>query len=291
MKTLPLLSLMLSLLLTSFVTTASPILVPAWQTDKVFQNPESVVYDAKRNQLYVSNVNGDGMVIDGNGYISTLSLEGKLLELHWLDGLNAPKGMAIVGDILYVADINEVLAIDLEQQLIVKRYPAPNAAFLNDVAAGEDGSVYISDMIVNTIYRIKEGQLTSWLIDPQLEYPNGLLVEDDQLIVATWGNITDGLNTEIPGHLKTVSLTTQHIKSMGDGGSIGNLDGIESDGNGDYLVTDWVAGKLLFISSQALVSTLIVLEQGSADHTVLLKQKLIIIPMMLSDKIVAYHIK
>jgi len=291
MKKSLLLSLILSLLLTSFTVIASPILVPAWQTEAIFQNPESVVYDAKRNRLYVSNVNGNGMVVDGNGYISTLSLEGKLLELHWLDGLNAPKGMAIVDDILYVADINQVLAVDLAKQVIIQRYPAPNAAFLNDVAAGEDGSIYISDMITNTIYRIKEGQISSWLVDPQLESPNGLLVEGDQLIVATWGNMTDGLNTAIPGQLKTVSLTTKQIKSMGDGTSMGNLDGLESDGNGDYFVTDWVAGKLLFISSQALVSTLIVLEKGSADHTVLLKQKLIIIPMMLSDKIVAYYIK
>jgi len=291
MKTTPLLVITISLFLTSFNAIASPILLPAWQSDAPLQNPESVVYDAKRNQLYVSNVNGDGMVKDGNGYISTLSLDGKLIKQHWLTGLDAPKGMAIVGDTLYVADINEVVEIDLKAQAISQRYSAENAAFLNDIAAASDGSVYISDMIINAIYRIKDGKITTWLTDPQLESPNGLLVENDQLIVASWGNITSGLDTEIPGHLKTISLENKQIQSLGNHSSVGNLDGLESDGKGAYLVTDWVAGELLYITPQGLSSTLLKLERGSADHTVLLKQGLIIIPMMLSDTIVAYRIK
>ncbi|RKZ85968.1 MAG: GTP-binding protein, partial [Gammaproteobacteria bacterium] len=78
--------------------------------------------------------------------------------------------------------------------------------------------------------------------------------------------------------------------SLGDKSAVGNLDGLEADGNGNYFATDWVAGKILHITPSGLSSTLVVLEQGSADHTILPKQGLIIIPMMLSGTVVAYHI-
>lgn len=283
--------LLISLLLPTLCLASPPILVPLWQTDTLFEQPESVVYDAKRELLYVSNVNGDPSEADGNGYISQLALNGDLIKQHFIDGLNAPKGLTIVGDTLYVADINELVVIDLKSQKIIQRYSAPKAKFLNDVVADSNGNIYVSGFLTSSIYRLSKGKFGLWLQDEQLASPNGLLIEGDQLIVGNWGNMTDGFATAIAGHLKSITLSNKKIKSLGDGSPAGNLDGVESDGNGDYFVTDWMAGKLLHITASGIATTLLVLGQGSADHTVLLPQGLVIIPMMMSGYVVAYKIK
>lgn len=292
MKTVStILTLLFSSFLTSISYAADPILLPAWQTDTVFEQPESVVLDKKRNILYVSNVNGNPNDVDANGYISQLGLDGKVITQHWIDGLNGPKGMAIVGDILYVADINELVAIDLASNKISQRYVAKDAKFLNDVAADQAGNVYVSDMLTNTIYRLSNNTFASWINDQQLEFPNGLLVEGDNLILGSWGVMTDGFATAIPGHLKTIAISTKAITSLGDATPVGNLDGVEADGEGNYFVTDWMVGKLLHITPAGISTTLLSLTQGSADHTVLADQNLIIIPMMLSGNVIAYEIK
>jgi sugar lactone lactonase YvrE len=268
-----------------------PILIPAWQTDTVFEQPESVVYDAKRNVLYVSNVNGSPTEADGNGYISQLSLNGEIIKQHFISGLNAPKGLSIVGDTLYTADINELVEIDLNTQQITQRYKAPNAKFLNDVAADNNGNIYVSGFLSNSIYRLVDGKFELWLQSEQLEVPNGLLLEGNQLAVGSWGNMTDGFATAVPGHIKTINLDSKKIASLGDASPVGNLDGLESDGNGNYYVTDWMAGTLLHISPSGISKILVTLGQGSADHTVILEQNLIIIPMMNSGYLTAYTIK
>ncbi len=285
---------LLSTLLFAFFSlslSASPLLIPEWQTGAIFDQPESVVYDAKRDVLFVSNVNGDPNGADGDGYISQVSLTGDVIKQHWLDGLNAPKGLALVSDTLYVADINELVAIDLVSKKITQRYLAPKAIFLNDVAADTLGNVYVSDMMTNTLHRLSNGKFEIWLHDDKLEAPNGLLVEGNQLIVGSWGNMTDGFATEIAGHLKTINIKTKQIQSLGDASPAGNLDGVESDGNGNYFVTDWMNGKLLHITPEGVSSLLIKLDQGSADHAVLLEQGLIIIPMMLTNDIITFRIK
>ena len=216
---------------------------------------------------------------------------GKLIEQHWLTGLNAPKGLAIVGDTLYVADINQFVVIDIKQKKIIKRYPVSDAKFLNDVVADTAGNVYVSDMLTNTIHRLNQGNFEVWLQDAALEFPNGLLIEGNKLIVASWGNMTDGFATDIPGHLKTIDITSKKIQSLGNKTPVGNLDGLESDGNDNYFVTDWMVGKLLHISPDGTSKTLISLDPGSADLTVLPQHKLVIIPIMLSNDVVAYRIK
>ncbi|OUR64992.1 hypothetical protein A9Q79_04915 [Methylophaga sp. 42_25_T18] len=269
---------------------AQPVLLPAWQATP-FEQPESVVYDTQNEMLYVSNVNGDGMTADGNGYISTLSLSGEVIEQHWLTGLDAPKGMTIVGNNLYVADIKTLVVIDIPTKTIKQRYFAIDAKFLNDVAADKEGNVYVSGFLTNSIYRLKGSSFNIWLKNEQLEVPNGLLVEGDQLLIGSWGVMTDGFATDFSGHLKTVDIASKKITSLGDQTPAGNLDGVEPDGEGNYYVTDWLNGKLLHIQPTGISTTLLKLDQGSADQTVLLEQGLVIIPMMLSGNVSAFQIK
>lgn len=116
--------------------------------------PESVLWDASHNVWYVSNINGSPLAKDDNGYILRLSADGaKLDSVPFINGadaditLNAPKGMALVGDTLWVADIDAIRAFDVNtgNTVTTLELAAQNATFLNDVAVGGDGSIYITD--------------------------------------------------------------------------------------------------------------------------------------------------
>jgi len=255
-----------------------------------FNNPESVIYDASSDVLFVSNVNGSGVEKDGNGYISKILTDGTVLRKQWIVGLNAPKGLTIHEGTLYVADIDTLVAIDIASGTISNSYQVDDAKFLNDVAADKDGRIFVSDMVLNRIHCLCDGQIIIWLESPELENPNGLHPEGDNLILGAWGVMTEGFATEVPGHLKSISISDKSITSLG-GTPIGNLDGVESDGMGGYYVTDWMTGKLYQIDKAGNATLLLELEQGMADHEVILEKSLIILPMMNSNKVLAYKIK
>ena len=252
--------------LATLATAPSAYSAPAmlWEVSG-FANPESALPDVKAGILYVSNVNGAPDAKDGNGSISTVSLDGKVIAQKWSTGFNAPKGLALAGGKLYAADIDELVEIDTKDGKITKRYPAKDAKFLNDAASDPAGNVYISDMVTNAIWKLSGGKFELWLQDATLENPNGLLVEGDSLRVAAWGVMTDGFATKIPGHLISVTLDGKVISNIGDGEPFGNLDGLEPLGGGAYLVTDWMAGKLMKYNADGKVDTLLELGQGAAD--------------------------
>ena len=260
-----------------------------WETQG-FNNPESVIYDASSDVLFVSNVNGSPVDKVGNGYISKVLLDGTMLRKQWVVGLNAPKGLAIYEGTLYVADIDTLVAIDIASGTINNNYKVEDAKFLNDVTAGEDGRIFVSDMVLNRIHCLCDDQFSIWLESPELENPNGLHAEGDHLILGAWGVMTEGFATEVPGHLKSISIKDKSITSLG-GIPIGNLDGVESDGNDGYYVTDWMTGKLYQIDKAGNATLLLELEQGMADHEVILEKNLILLPMMKNDKVLAYKIK
>lgn len=260
----------------------------AWKTEAVFANPESVVFDPVAKILFVSNVNGPPLKRDGNGYISKVALNGVVLDHKWLTGLDAPKGMALEGNTLYVADITSLAVIDLTSGLI-KKYPAPGSKFLNDVTLDNKGRVYISDMYTDTIYIFTDNKLTVWLRDSRLASPNGLFVDNNTLYVGSWGVRTCGTETEIPGHLLEIDLSTHEISDVGDGSPLANLDGVEGLGLRGFLVTDWLKGTLIHLNKNAETIETLSLGQGSADLEVLPEDwELVVVPMMKDNVLQAF---
>jgi sugar lactone lactonase YvrE len=275
----------------STISNAAPELTKLWETKADFKLPESVIYDKENDILYVSNMQDDPFKKDKNGFISKVDLDGNILKLKWVKGLNAPKGLAISKGKLYVGDVDQLVEIDIKKGKVSNKYDAIGAALLNDVAADTKGNIYVSDTFTDTIYRLNTfGQLTKWLYSPELQAPNGLHYEKGQLIVGSWGHPTDGWAAAEVGHLKTISLKTKKIKSLGNGKAVGNLDGVESDGNGAYYVADWVGGKLLHIQRNGRFKEVLKLSQGVADHEIIHEKNIIIIPMMLEGKLIAYKI-
>ena len=261
-----------------------------WQAEGL-DGPESAVLDSGEGVLYVSNVNGEPTAANGNGYISKLSLNGEIQDKEWVTGLNAPKGLALHEGNLYVADIDVLAVIDTASGEITARHEAQGATFLNDVTAHEDGRVFVSDMMQNQIWQLEGDRLEMWLQDEALENPNGLLAEPDRLVVAAWGKPNEDFSTDVPGHLKAVDYQSKEITSIGPGEPIGNLDGVEPDGQGGYLVTDWFSGGLYQISDDGKAEMLMDLNQGSADHEFVEAENLVVIPMMMDGTVNAYRMQ
>ena len=253
--------------------------------------PESVVFDPASNALYVSNIGGKIWQKDRNGFIAKVSPDGKMIERNWLTGLDSPTGLALDGGKLYVADIDQLVEIDIASKSIAKRYPAPGAKWFNDVASDGKGVVYVADSATNTIWRLKDGKFEAWLTDEALNAPNGLHVEGDTLIVAPFGAMAEAGKEAKLATLLAVSLNDKSIKQLGIGLAFGNLDGVEPIEPGVYLVTDWASGPLYRVDAQGNVVRLLDLHQGTADLTYLPETKTILIPMMLDNALVAYKLE
>jgi sugar lactone lactonase YvrE len=279
--------LIASLIVVCTEAEAAPKLL--WETKGLAQ-PESVVVDPATGAIYVSNIVGAVMQKDGNGFIAKLSGDGKVLTRQWVKGLDAPTGLALHDRTLYVADVDELVEINAASGEIIKRYPANGATFLNDVAVDADGTVYVSDTPTNTIWRLKDGSFEPWLANDKLNGPNGLLVQGDTLIVASLGRIPSVGQKQELGGLSQISLKDQSVTPLGNGQPIGNLDGLELLQPGVYLVTDWAAGALYRVDAKGKAERLIDLNQGSADLTYLPDKKIVLIPMMLDNSLVAYRL-
>ena len=258
-----------------------------WETAG-FQNPESALPDTEAGIIYVSNVAGGPGDRDGNGYISKLGLDGKIVTEKWVTGLDAPKGLALSGGKLFVADLDNLVEIDVASGTIVTKHAAAGAKILNDVAVDGEGRIYTSDWPGNAIWRLSGGTFEKWLESEELKNPNGLFVDKDKLIVAAWGAMAADFSTTTPGNLLTVNLADKAIANLGDGKPVGNLDGIEPFDADSFLVTDWVAGKVFQIARSGEAKELLKLGQGSADLGYIAASRTAIIPLMVDGKVVAY---
>ena len=258
-----------------------------------FSHPESVDLDIPHQVLYVSNLNGGPLDKDGNGFISKLSRDGKLLELKWIEGgLNAPKGMVMQGFKLWVTDIDRLIEIDTRLGKIANTYAAEGAVFLNDPAVDAAGNVYVSDIAKRKIWRMTDGKMSIWYDGDDLMHVNGLrVIYGGKLLVAGWGRgMHDDGSTDTLGNLFTIDLQTKEIKNLGDGRPAGNLDGLERDAHGEFLSTDFVAGALLRVHKDGSVEQLVDLKPGSADLDVIDKGRTAIVPRMLEDTVTAYSV-
>jgi len=248
--------------------------------------PESVEVDETAGLAYVSNVDGEINTKDGNGSISLVGLDGKMINADWVTGLDAPKGLALSGGKLYAADVDQLVEIDVKSAKVVTKYPAKDAKFLNDVAAGPSGHVYVTDTVTNAIWRLADGKFELFVQDDKLLNPNGVTVKGGSLIIAAWGKIDgEGFATSVPGHLLEVSLADKSIKSLGDGAAVGNLDGLEIFDDASFLVTDFMAGGLMKIDTSGKVTKLDRLPSGSADIDYVAGSTLVLIPQLKDGKL------
>lgn len=272
-------------------TPAQPPAVKAGWVVQDMRTPESAYLDEGSGYLFVSQIDGQPDQRDGKGRISKLGLDGSVITADWFTSLNAPKGLRSFGGTLWVADLDEVIGIDVATAKENARIKLDGAVFLNDVAVGADGTVYVSDMLGNKIYAIKDGKATVFAEGEQLEYPNGLFVEGERLIVGGWGTKPAAdFSTKVPGHLYALDLKTKQ-KTLITKQPLGNIDGVEQEARGGYLVTDYLAGKLIQVSQSGESRVVRTFKPGLADHTFLYAQgDILIAPHMNENTVGAYDI-
>ena len=205
-----------------------------------FATPESILHDDAADVYLVSNINGVPLGKDDNGFISRVDPEGKIVELKWIDGaskkvkLNAPKGMAFVGEVLYVADIDTVRMFDRKTGAPRGEVKIPKATFLNDVVAQGD-TVYVSDSGLDAsfkptgtdaIWSINGKKAKALIKSKELGAPNGLALKGEELWVSTFGS----------GEVYRVADGKREDISKPPGGQ---LDGLVFLPDGTMLVSSW----------------------------------------------------
>jgi DNA-binding beta-propeller fold protein YncE len=256
-----------------------------WESESVLKVPESVLLDKENKHLFVANINGMPLDQDGNGFISILNLDGTVKTLHFVDGLDAPKGMAIYDNKLYVSDIDDLRVIDLASGKLVESYHIKEAKFLNDVAVTKDGTVFVSDFsgANKAIYKLENKKMTKWMGSGNLldQRPNGLWVDGDSLVIGTKSGI-----------IFKAKLDSKQLSTFAENIGVNGIDGILPFDENSYISSDW-AGRV-FISSKNN-STKIIDEASekinSADIWYDMESNMLYSPTFFDNRILAYEIK
>jgi sugar lactone lactonase YvrE len=260
-----------------------------WMATDGIETPESVYVDTASGMIFASQIAGAPDGRDGNGRIVQLGNDGRVISSTWVTGLNAPKGLRSHNGTLWTADIDEVIGIDIASGKITTRVKIAGAMFLNDVAVGGDGTVYVSDMMANRIHAVRDGMATVFAEGEQLEWPNGLLVDGNRLIVGGWGKPKPDFTTDTPGRLYALDLQTKQ-KTAITANPVANIDGLELDGRGGYIVSDYIAGKVLQITSAGEVRELRQFKPGAADIGFIPQGNVLLVPHMNENTVAAYDL-
>lgn len=261
-----------------------PVLNKYFVLKKGLKAPESVVYDSKRELVYVSNVNGDPAARDGNGYILSCDLQGNIIEKKMISNLNGPKGMAIRNDFLFVSDINSLVKINLETKKVEKKYEVKEGQFFNDVAINSNGDVFITDTWANRIYKLENNELIIYTEDSMLDNPNGITFDNDKLYLVSWGKPDGGKE----GSLKEIANNGSEI--LRKAGRIEGLDGIEVISTNEYFVTCFITGSFYYVKN-GVFNKLFRTSEGTADLEYIKDKNLVIIPQMTRNSLSFYSVK
>jgi len=247
-----------------------------WDVQYRLAMPESAVYDEKRNVLYVSN-----NFNDGNEFISKIGLDGTVKVREWITGLNRPTGMAIANDLLYVVERRNLVVINLDSGIVVNKYPVEGAGYINDIAFDDLGHAYISDTRNDAILKFADGAFEVWLTGDEVDNPNALFVDGDRLL---YGNYGDGC-------LKSANLADRQIRTIAHLGREANIDGLTSDGNGNYIISAFNGRVYSVTPSGATTLLLDTTAPGifCADLEYIKEKQLMVIPSLFENRLMAYR--
>lgn len=260
------------------------------------QTPESVLYDPVADEYLVSNINGAPTAVDGNGFISRIRPNGEVDNLKWIDGeaegvtLNAPKGMALKGDTLFVADITAVRAFNRRTGRPLGSWEVPGSTFLNDLAVDEDGTLYVSDSGLNpdfsssgtdAVYRFVEGRPEVVSKSSDLDSPNGLALNGDQLVIVGFAGSEVLSVPDMGGDVEPITDLPG-----------GQLDGVILLGDGSMLVSSWETASVYRVPADpdGVIETVMANVPSPADIGWDSKRDRVLIPIFNEDRIVIHHI-
>lgn len=255
------------MMLTGSTSFAQHSLQKLWESDSTtVKGPESVLYDAKSNSLYVSSM--------GSGSVVRMGLNGKIIKSDWVTGLSANKGSALYNGLFYTAETAAVAVIDVAKASIIKRISIEGAIMLNDLAVDSKGVVYVSDTRAGKVYRIERDKPALYL--ENIPGANGLLTVNSDVYVL--GSTT----------FQKVNAAKE-VTTLADGFESG-LDGIVMVADGEFVLSNY-KGMLYYVkadgSNQVLLDTRaqrIMANDISYDS----KTKTVYVPSFGTNRIIAY---
>lgn len=250
-------------------------LVQLWET-KDLPVPESVLFSPKTNLLYVSLIDGGGSDKDGKGGVALLNLDGSVKDKNWITGMDAPKGLAIYKDVLYVADITAVSIIDIISGNEIDRVEVPGAVFLNDVTIDDNGVVYVSDTRTNKIHVLRDNQPSVFM--ENVTNVNGLKFIGDYLYALA------GPELWKIDRAKKVTVLAKGFELGGDG--------LEPVGKGDFLVTCW-GGLIYYVHANGTFDLLLDVrgKMNTADLGFHPATNTVYIPTFNNNSVIAYRLE
>jgi len=252
-------------------------LTPKWTTDATLSIPESVLLDSKNNILYVSSIGGSPETKDGDGFISQVTTDGKIKNLKWATGLDAPKGMGLHGNNLYVADITKVVTINATTGKITQTVEIEGAQFLNDITVDKSGNVYVSDSNTGKIHIVKGNKAQVYFEGPETKGVNGLLALGTDLYVVSFAT---GVNYKLTADKKITKFST----------TAEGADGVVPIGNNEYIVSSW-HGQIDYVNSKGESKVLLdtrAQKLSSADIEYDAKTKTLFVPTFGTNTVMAY---
>ncbi|WP_286967412.1 hypothetical protein [Flavobacterium sp. UBA4854] len=261
----------------SFSSIAQHSLNRIWITDSILPVPESVLFDKADQILYTSLMDGSPAERDGKGSIGKLTVDGKIINLNWISGLNAPKGMAKFKNKLFVADLTEIVIIDIKQQKILKKIIVDGSKILNDVTVDKKGVVYVSDPKVGKIFKLENEIATVYL--ENLNKPNGLKAIDTDLYFLDSGSL--------------YKMDSKKNKQLLAEGMDENTDGIEPITDNAFIVSCWT-GVIYYVhkdGSKEILSDTRKEEYYTADIGLDKEKKIVYVPSLFKKTIAAYSLK
>lgn len=242
--------------------------------------PESVLYvaDKKLPYLFVALIDGQGDAVDGKGGIAKLATDGSVIDKDWLTGLNAPKGMAIYKNRLYVADITELVVINIKKRRLIKKIPIEGSVFLNDVTVNSRGIVFVSDTRTNRVHRIKDDVPNLYL--DNVTSANGLKAFGSSLIVGA------GKELLVFGADKKPLVLAK--------GFAQGIDGIEIMAKrGEFIVSCW-PGLVYYVYSDGKIEVLIDSQEqkiNTADIGYDPNTNQVFVPNFFKNSVTAYQLQ
>ena len=256
----------------------TPELVLKWESDSSLKVPESVLFDKAAQVLYVSNIDGTNpWEADGKGSIGKVGLDGKVIAAEWVSGLHGPKGMGMFNGKLYVADLGNIVVIDIAAGKIEKSIPIEGATGLNDISIDPNGVIYVTEYLAKKLYKVEKEKAE--LIAENLTQPNGVLYHNNELF------LLDG----------TGMFKVNADKSMAKiaDGMEGGLDGIENIEGNNFIVSCW-EGALWHVNTDGTKHLLMdtrAEKRSTADIGFDPATKTVYVPTFFRNTVVAYEIK
>ncbi|WP_138431929.1 YncE family protein [Fodinibius saliphilus] len=253
-----------------------------------FSHPESIV--VQNGYLYISNIGQklQPTAKDEDGFISKVDLSSFSIEqLHYLPQLHAPKGLAIVQNTLYVADIDRLLGFDLTNRKQVFELSLEDAKYLNDIVVKNKQTLFVSATKTGKIARVDLRENSyQYLNIPKIKGANGLALSDDKAKLFCVGF---GQNNKPNGSIVKIDLSQLEMEKVSS--YQGYLDGIQYQNN-ELFFSDWkdfkkkgVLNKLDLNSEKVTLLSLEELMAGPADFSIYNRGNQFIVPALLENKV------